>query len=380
VLILKGTKKIFKLFFVYDYDRLEQWLRKMANDGWIFERANYFGVYTFRKATSSDIIYKVDYNKNIKDLYDYYNIFKESGWQVVHEGNDIRIFKYTGDNNNEDISIYNDPLEQITWLRKKLIIFLVGYGVEVVSLYSLFVLQDNLNKLNRSSIFILLITACLTIPFIRFLSSYSSLERKLRQSQYKEYYGNNILSRFFKSVSIFLIPLITSLTFGVIATLKYTVGDNDKSIKREILSKDSGSKYDIRSIDFTTSEDIGDSKVCLYGNDNRIGVMAMEKLFLNRYKVKLNISSEAPEGQFISMNNLDLKNSKYFTFYGKDDKNLVNKLLLIYADGSSEEVSKDSFKRKNDYFIIAQKTNKDLKQVKVIDNTGNDITNEFINI
>ncbi|WP_238476039.1 DUF2812 domain-containing protein [Clostridium manihotivorum] len=371
------TKKIFKLFYVFDYDRLEQWLRKMANDGWIFERVNCFGVYTFIKGTSSDIIYKVDYNKHIKDLDEYYTVFKESGWQIVYENNNYRIFRSTASNTGEEIGIYNDPREQISWLRKRLIIFLSGYGVEFVSLYYLFILQNDIARSNKWNLCVVLITTFLTVPFIRFLSFYIPLERKLKQSEYKDYYGNSFLKRVYKIASIVLIPLIISLTLAVTITYMATVGDNENSIKREILSKDSDSKYDMRSIDFTASEDIGHSKVCLYGNDNRIGVVTVEEIFLNRYKVKMKFSSQAPEGQFISMENIDLNNSKYFIFYGKDNKKIIDKLLLIYADGSNEELSKDNFKLKNDYFIMSQKNNKDLKEVKVIDNTGNDITNEF---
>ena len=40
------TKQLFKWFWLWEYDKKEQWLNQMANEGWLLEKAGWF-VYQF---------------------------------------------------------------------------------------------------------------------------------------------------------------------------------------------------------------------------------------------------------------------------------------------------------------------------------------------
>ncbi|WP_461207531.1 DUF2812 domain-containing protein [Clostridium sp. DL1XJH146] len=79
----KEIKKIFKVIFVWQDDKEEEWLNEMARKGWLLEKYT-FCVYTFYKSEPKEYIYKLDY-KRIKYPKDdeYLKLFRDSGWEYV---------------------------------------------------------------------------------------------------------------------------------------------------------------------------------------------------------------------------------------------------------------------------------------------------------
>ncbi len=79
----KETKRIFKAFFVWQDQNEEEWLREMANKGWMFKKYKLF--YVFEKSEPKDVVYKLDFKatKN-NDLDEYKAIFRDAGWE--HKG------------------------------------------------------------------------------------------------------------------------------------------------------------------------------------------------------------------------------------------------------------------------------------------------------
>ena len=106
VLILIKTKKVFKLFYVWNLDKEEAWLRSMANEGWFFQKIDLLGIYTFLSGPCKDTIYKIDFNTHIKDSNEYYELFRESGWEFISSYAGQKYFKYTKDAENYPERVY----------------------------------------------------------------------------------------------------------------------------------------------------------------------------------------------------------------------------------------------------------------------------------
>nr|WP_307895864.1 DUF2812 domain-containing protein [Clostridium botulinum] len=66
-------------------------LRNYAKKGWILERVVGGFFYKLRKDEPQDIIYSLDYQKDVNE--EYFHMFKEAGWDIVISlGNEMHIF------------------------------------------------------------------------------------------------------------------------------------------------------------------------------------------------------------------------------------------------------------------------------------------------
>jgi hypothetical protein len=75
--------KVFKIFV--DMDKEEDYLRKMASQGWQFVRYSTWGFYTFQKAEPAMLNYRVDYRSfnNGQSFDEYVTLFDDAGWTHV---------------------------------------------------------------------------------------------------------------------------------------------------------------------------------------------------------------------------------------------------------------------------------------------------------
>jgi len=195
---LGRTKKVFKWFYIFDLEKEENWLRNMAQKGWIFQKVNILGIYTFIKGQSTDAIYKIDFNNKVEDVEEYYDLFAESGWRFIHKVREFRYFKYSGQITSFDkLVIYNDPSQQFKWLHKWLAFFLLIYGIEFVALYTILFLQGKTNiGSGLEPMIIVLFISILSIILIRFVNSYIALKRKVKEDQAIDYCSKGILKKF----------------------------------------------------------------------------------------------------------------------------------------------------------------------------------------
>ncbi|MCT2535551.1 DUF2812 domain-containing protein [Aquibacillus koreensis] len=75
-------KRVWKFFFVWQDESEEAWLSQMAEQGWIFKHYRLF-YYVFEKQYPNQLLYKLDYQVNIKDFPGYVNLYKDAGWEYV---------------------------------------------------------------------------------------------------------------------------------------------------------------------------------------------------------------------------------------------------------------------------------------------------------
>lgn len=80
------TKKQFKWFTIFEYEKEQTYLRKMHKAGWKFVRVNGFGMYHFEKCIPQDVAYQLDYNRDgLSHKDEYLKMFEDCGWEHIQD-------------------------------------------------------------------------------------------------------------------------------------------------------------------------------------------------------------------------------------------------------------------------------------------------------
>jgi len=89
----KIEKTVFRVFWAWNDDKEEHWLRRMAQAGWHLVRPRGF-FYRFEKGDPADIVYRLDYqNPGKSGRTEYLNLFKDAGWEHVAEFSNWHYFR-----------------------------------------------------------------------------------------------------------------------------------------------------------------------------------------------------------------------------------------------------------------------------------------------
>jgi hypothetical protein len=73
----------YKVHFVWQDDKEEDWLRDMARQGLHLVKANPFCRYVFRRGAPADVAYRLDYGQRARRDPGYYQLFQDAGWEHV---------------------------------------------------------------------------------------------------------------------------------------------------------------------------------------------------------------------------------------------------------------------------------------------------------
>lgn len=80
------TKKQFRWFSIFEYEKEQDYLRDMHKSGWKFVKVKGFGTYHFEKCTPQDVVYQLDYNKDgIAQKDEYLRMFDDCGWEYIQD-------------------------------------------------------------------------------------------------------------------------------------------------------------------------------------------------------------------------------------------------------------------------------------------------------
>lgn len=80
------SKMQFKWFTIFEYEKEQDYLRKMHKSGWKFVKVKGLGMYYFEKCVPQDVIYQLDYNKDGLDhKEEYLKMFDDCGWQYIQD-------------------------------------------------------------------------------------------------------------------------------------------------------------------------------------------------------------------------------------------------------------------------------------------------------
>lgn len=80
------TKKQFRWFSIFEYEKEQDYLRNMHKSGWKLIKVRGLGMYYFEKCTPQDMIYQLDYNKDgLKHKDEYLKMFSDCGWEYIQD-------------------------------------------------------------------------------------------------------------------------------------------------------------------------------------------------------------------------------------------------------------------------------------------------------
>ena len=80
------SKKQFRWFTIYEYEKEQDYLREMHKSGWKFVRVKGLGMYYFEKCSPQDVVYQLDYNKDgLAHKDEYLRMFDDCGWEYIQD-------------------------------------------------------------------------------------------------------------------------------------------------------------------------------------------------------------------------------------------------------------------------------------------------------
>jgi len=118
---MADTRREFHYFLLPDYEKEEEYLREMHNDGWKFTHVTLPGIYHFEKCEPEDVIYRIDFNPQTADKKrDYIRMFEDYGWDYLQDLNEFSYFrKAAADAETEaDTEIFSDNASKIDMMQR----------------------------------------------------------------------------------------------------------------------------------------------------------------------------------------------------------------------------------------------------------------------
>lgn len=103
------TKKEFKWFSIFDYEKEQDYLRDMHKSGWKLVKVSGLCIYHFEKCTPEDVIYQLDYNKEgIANKDEYVKMFNDCGWEYLQDYVGYSYFRKPVSETNGEEAIFCD--------------------------------------------------------------------------------------------------------------------------------------------------------------------------------------------------------------------------------------------------------------------------------
>ncbi len=80
------VKKQFRYFTIFEYEKEQEYLRKMHRSGWKLVKVSGFGMYHFEECPPEDVVYQLDYNQDgLAHKDEYVKMFEDCGWEYIQD-------------------------------------------------------------------------------------------------------------------------------------------------------------------------------------------------------------------------------------------------------------------------------------------------------
>lgn len=113
------TKKQFKYFTIFEYEKEQTYLREMHKSGWKFIKVTGLGIYHFEKCEPEDVIYQLDYNQEgLANKDEYVQMFKDCGWEHLQEFAGYSYFRKPASETNGVEEIFCDESSRLHMMER----------------------------------------------------------------------------------------------------------------------------------------------------------------------------------------------------------------------------------------------------------------------
>ena len=113
------TKKQFKIFTIFEYEKEQEYLRKMHQSGWKLNRVRGIGMYHFEKCAPEDVVYQLDYNQDgLAHKDEYLKMFEDCGWDYIQDYAGYSYFRKAVDKDGKADEIFCDDESRLQMMNR----------------------------------------------------------------------------------------------------------------------------------------------------------------------------------------------------------------------------------------------------------------------
>ncbi|HEX6989171.1 MAG TPA: DUF2812 domain-containing protein [Bacillota bacterium] len=124
------VRRCVRVFFAWQEGAEEQWLERMAREGWFLQRVAWV-VYTFVRRAPADMVYRLDYRAGTDGDFDaYLQLYRDAGWEFIGRMGGWMYFRRPASGTARD-ELYTDNRSRVQRYRRQLTYMLVP-GLPVV--------------------------------------------------------------------------------------------------------------------------------------------------------------------------------------------------------------------------------------------------------
>ena len=169
-----------RIFGAWALEKEEQWLSKMAAEGWQLEDVGFL-TYHFKKTTPQQIQYQLDYQSlNRDERDDYLALFAESGWEHCASYTNLWFYFRKPKINGREEHIHTDNASRIKLLTRVLITLIISGFPSWMALINF----STIYKRYQGGVFIMILYILITC--IVFLMLFSCLRILMQISKLKK--------------------------------------------------------------------------------------------------------------------------------------------------------------------------------------------------
>ena len=179
------TKKEFRYFNIFQYQKEQEYLRRRHQEGWRFVKVSGLGVYHFEACTPEDVVYQLDYNQEgLAHKEEYVQMFRDCGWEHVLDYVGYSYFRKPLSEMTQEEEIFNDAASKLEMAKRifrgKILPLLVIFIVIVIPM--LIRLQEGVTGPERFlyGFFVGTFIVYLSL-FIQYVMQYVKLRKNVRE-------------------------------------------------------------------------------------------------------------------------------------------------------------------------------------------------------
>jgi hypothetical protein len=127
------TIRKYRLFWAWQDDKEEAWLREMSLEGLHLASLGFPGFYYFTAGEPANYVYRLDFITESKDYQSYLQLFKDAGWEHLGRMGGWQYFRTLADE-GELPEIYSDLDSKILKYRRILVYLSIFLPISVIFL------------------------------------------------------------------------------------------------------------------------------------------------------------------------------------------------------------------------------------------------------
>lgn len=171
------TKTTVKFFSIMDWEKEQDYLRRMHRQGWKFVRVSALGLYHFVKCEPEDVVYQIDYNKDGSEhREEYVKLFADCGWEYLQDYMGYSYFRRPASEAAGAEEIFCDDASRFQMLER----VAKGRVLPLFAIFSCVILPGLFRSLAQGEVFLSAVFGVITgvyfYIFLRFLWRYRQMK------------------------------------------------------------------------------------------------------------------------------------------------------------------------------------------------------------